>query len=296
MTYRELYEAGRNILSGKDVPEAELDARLLLEHVCGTDRNALLVHGERAVTIEEENTYLELIERRGERIPLQHLTHSQEFMGLNFLVNQHVLIPRQDTEILVEEVLRNSFSGMCVLDMCTGSGCILISILHYVLNAQGVGVDLSEEALSVAKENAERLLGADSVLDGLPKFNGDGRYVTFVQSDLFQKVEGSYDLIVSNPPYIRSGELRELMPEVRDYEPIMALDGSEDGLKFYRAITEDCKAHLKKGGMLFFEIGCDQAEAVSELLGQAGFIEVQVVKDYSGLDRVVYGTLAFGAR
>lgn len=293
MTYRELYELGCQNLTSRDVPEAGLDARLLLEYVCGTDRNALLVHGDKVVAPQEEEKYLKLVAKRGERIPLQHLTEVQEFMGLDFRVNEHVLIPRQDTEILVEEVLKNSFSGMRVLDMCTGSGCILISLLRYVMNAQGVGADLSEEALLVARENAVQLLGADHVLDEMPKMDGDGCFVTFVQSDLFQNVQGIYDVIVSNPPYIKSEVINGLMPEVRDHEPRMALDGSEDGLLFYRVITQESKKHLNGGGMLFYEIGYDQGEAVREIMEQAGFIEVQVVKDYSGFDRVVYGTLQF---
>ena len=158
MTYREIYEAGKGALAAAGIEEADLDARLLLEFVCDTDRNTLLVHGERTVSEEEEKRYRELLGKRGKRIPLQHLTGVQNFMGLDFSVNAHVLIPRQDTEILVEEALKNLHDGMRILDLCTGSGCILISLLYYSNQCSGVGIDISGEALRVARENAERLL------------------------------------------------------------------------------------------------------------------------------------------
>lgn len=281
MTYRKAYEKGKGALTAAGIVEAELDARLLLEFACGTDRNTLLVHGDREVAAQEEDIYEELIKKRSRRIPLQHLTRVQEFMGLEFSVNEHVLIPRQDTEILVEEVLRSLHDGMRVLDMCTGSGCILISLLHYTNDCEGVGADISEEALKVAAQNAKKLLGV-------------GTCATFVQSNLFENVGGKFDVIVSNPPYIRSSVMETLMPEVRDYEPALALDGAEDGLYFYREIVGESRTYLSKGGMLFFEIGYDQGEAVSGLMKQSGFLEVQVIKDYGGLDRVVCGTLGFG--
>ncbi len=290
MTYRELFEQGKEALEEAGVPEAELNARLLLEQVCGTGRNDLLVHGDRIVGTRQQSDFEELIERRSRRIPLQHLIGSQSFMGLDFLVNESVLIPRQDTEILAEEALKNLHDGMRVLDMCTGSGCILISLLYYSNNCEGVGADISEEALRVAEENAARLLGSrfhvwrddDSALQ-------DG--IRFLRSDLFREVCGKFDMIVSNPPYIPSGDILGLMPEVREHEPLQALDGGGDGLSFYRRILEECAEYLFRGGMLFFEIGYDQGQEVSRLMEQAGFVEVNVVKDYAGLDRVVYGTL-----
>lgn len=278
MTYRESYEKGKRALAEAGVAESELDARLLLEYVCGTDRNDLLVHGDREVAFEQEQTYLGLIEGRSRRIPLQQLTGVQDFMGLEFEVNEHVLIPRQDTEILVEEVLRELHDGMSILDMCTGSGCILISLLKYSNDCIGVGADISGEALAVAKKNAEKLLDSE-------------KQVEFVQSDLFEAVSGKYDVIVSNPPYIPSKVIDTLMPEVREHEPLHALDGSEDGLLFYRRIAGGCKEFLKPGGMLFFEIGYDQAASVSEIMAAEGFGELRVKKDYAGLDRVVFGTL-----
>lgn len=279
MTYQECFKQGRLALEKADIAEAALDARLLLEHVCGTNRNDLLVHGEREVTAEQENAYNEAIKQRAMRIPLQHITGQQEFMGLPFKVNGNVLIPRQDTEILVEEILPHLSSGVRILDMCTGSGCILISLLHYSMWTEGVGVDLSSKALEVARENARILLS-------------EGRNVSFIESNLFENVEGVYDIVVSNPPYIQTEVIKGLMPEVRDHEPMMALDGFEDGLYFYRRIVEESKGFLRKEGRLFFEIGYDQADDVKKLMEDAGFLEVTVVKDFAGLDRVVHGYLA----
>lgn len=276
MKYRECFQKGYDTLTEAGVEEALLDARLLLEHICGTNRNDLLVHGDKEVSAEQENTYFQWIEKRAKRIPLQHITGTQNFMGLDFVVNSHVLIPRQDTEILVEEVLRQMTDGLRILDMCTGSGCILISLLHYSNWCEGTGVDVSPPALDVAEKNAAHLLTSDA------KYR-------FVRSDLFENVEGMFDIIVSNPPYIQSDVIDTLMPEVREYEPRLALDGMEDGLFFYRKIVQESADYLVKGGQLFFEIGYDQAEAVSDLMQNAGFTDIHVVKDYAGLDRVVYG-------
>ncbi len=298
MTYRECYEKGRSALVSADVPEPELDARLLLEYVCHTDRNTLLVHGDRDVPDAERACYEKLIAGRAGRTPLQYLTGVQEFMGLKFRVNEHVLIPRQDTEILVEEVLKNLHDGMRVLDMCTGSGCILISLLHYSNGCSGVGVDLSGEALAVARENAvscEQDAGACGEADLFRE--GSGRMpgnMEFIQSNLFEHVSGRFEIIVSNPPYIEHKALDTLMPEVKDHEPMTALDGGEDGLSFYREIVRESRMHLTGGGMLFFEIGCNQGKAVKTLMEQSGFAAVEIVKDYAGLDRVVYGTLITG--
>ena len=279
MTYRECYEQGCRTLQAAGIEEAALDARLLLEAVCGTDRNDLLVHGEQPVAPEAEEKYLTWIRQRAEHIPLQQLTGEQGFMGLTFSVNEHVLIPRQDTEILVEEVLKELHDGMRVLDMCTGSGCILLSLLHYSNDCEGLGVDLSAEALEVAGRNVLKVLTPEKA-----------EHAHFLQSDLFEKVEGKFEIIVSNPPYIASAEVEKLMPEVRDHEPRMALDGTEDGLYFYRRIIEEAGKHLVSSGMLFFEIGYDQGQAVSELMRTEGYCDVQVVQDYAGLDRVVFGT------
>lgn len=279
MTYRECYEKGSRILNEAGIEEFTLDARLLLEAVCGTNRNDLLVHGEQPVEPEAEEKYFGWIGKRAGRIPLQQLTGEQDFMGLTFTVNENVLIPRQDTEILVEEVLKELHDGMRILDMCTGSGCILLSLLHYSNDCEGLGVDLSAEAMEVAGRNVLKVLTPEKA-----------EHVHFLQSDLFEKVEGKFEIIVSNPPYIASAEVDRLMPEVRDHEPRMALDGTEDGLEFYRRIIAEAGQYLVSSGMLFFEIGYDQGQAVSELMREHGYREVQVVQDYAGLDRVVYGT------
>lgn len=293
MNYRTLFEEGKEALKAAEIEEAELDARLLLEYACGTDRNTLLVHGDREVSARERERYGQLLRERAARVPLQYLTGTQEFMGLEFSVDRNVLIPRQDTEILVEEALRNLHDGMRVLDLCTGSGCILISLLSYSNNCQGVGADISREALEIAEKNAGRILGENALAAGRQGGSGGGRSISFRQSDLFENVEGRFDMIVSNPPYIRTEVLETLMPEVREHEPSLALDGGADGLRFYRRILEECGGSLMKGGMLFFEIGYDQGEAVVELMERAGFLEVQVIKDYGKRDRVVYGTLGF---
>ncbi|MCM1112659.1 MAG: peptide chain release factor N(5)-glutamine methyltransferase [Muribaculum sp.] len=282
MIYRECYEWGSAVLEAAGVPDARLDACLLLETVCRTSRSDLFAHGDREVAQQECGRYEELVGRRAQRIPLQHLTGVQEFMGLEFAVNERVLIPRQDTEILVEEVLKNLHDGMRILDMCTGSGCILISLLKYSNDCSGVGVDCSVEALRTAEANADAILGADR------------RDAVFVQSDLFAQITGKYEFIVSNPPYIERDKIGELMPEVRDHEPVAALDGGADGLDFYRKITAQSGAYLANGGMLFFEIGCGQGADVQECMRRNGFAQIRVVKDYSGLDRVVYGTWIAG--
>ncbi|MDD7627525.1 MAG: peptide chain release factor N(5)-glutamine methyltransferase [Lachnospiraceae bacterium] len=275
MQYRELYRMGKDRLMEAKIPEAELDARLLLEEVCGTDRNDLLVHGDREIAPEQSERYLDFIHRRQKHEPLQQITGYQEFMGLRFKVTPDVLIPRQDTEILVEEVMRYLHDGMHILDMCTGSGCILLSLLKYSNDCEGTGCDISEPALKVAEENAKEL----------------SLNASFVQSNLFENISGKYEFIVSNPPYIPTGVIPTLMEEVRDHEPVSALDGREDGLYFYREIVEKAGEYLYPGGMLFFEIGYDQAEKVSSLMQEAGYQEVTVCKDLAGLDRVVYGTL-----
>lgn len=279
LTYGEVYKEGAARLGEAGIEEAELDARLLLEFVCGTDRNTLLAHGEREISTEEYGRYRELVGERAAHVPLQHLTGEQDFMGLTFQVNEDVLVPRQDTEVLVEEVMRHLHDGMRILDLCTGSGCILLSLLHYSNDCEGVGVDLSERALAVARENQERL-----------RVERPEMKARFLEGDLFAGLEERFDIIVSNPPYIKTDVIDTLMPEVREHEPVMALDGGADGLAFYRRIAGDAGAYLNGGGMLFFEIGCEQAEDVRSIMEAAGFREVEVVKDFAGLDRVVYGS------
>lgn len=275
MNYTEAFLMGMQKLKEAEIGEAQLDARLLLEEVCGTDHNTLLCHGDREVSEAEEEQYRKALEQRAVHVPLQHLLGYQDFMGLRFQVNEHVLIPRQDTEILVEEAMRYLHDGMRILDLCTGSGCILLSLLHYSNDCEGVGVDISQEALQVAAQNAELL----------------GIKADFFKSDLYEKVTGKFDLLVSNPPYIERKVIPTLMEEVREYDPYIALDGGEDGLDFYRRIIGGAQDYLKRGGQILMEIGSGQAQAVSELLREAGFKEIDVCRDFAGLDRVVSGRL-----
>ena len=288
MTLREAYEYGQKQLQLAGIDDADLDAWYLLEFVTGISRTMYYVKMQDKILSEQEKQYREFIETRASHIPLQHITGVQEFMGLEFIVNEHVLVPRQDTEVLVETVLNALKPGMKVLDMCTGSGCILISLMKLYGTSQaettgevtedekmlcGVGVDISEEALKVAKANGERI----------------GVKAEFIQSDLFEKVSGKYDVIVSNPPYIRTVVIEELKEEVKCHDPFIALDGKEDGLYFYRKIVEKSLEYLSDGGRLLFEIGHDQGEEVKKLMEQAGFTGVTVKKDLAGLDRVVLG-------
>lgn len=274
MTYQELYKWGCGQLAEAGITEADLDARLLLEEICDTNRSYLLVHGDAPVTEQQHTRYVNWISKRKSRIPLQHILGYQEFMGLRFKVSPDVLIPRQDTEVLVEEAMKHLHDGMHILDMCTGSGCILLSLLRYSNDCVGVGADISEAALAVAKENAKQL----------------DLEATFILSNLFENVEGKYEIIVSNPPYIPTDVIPTLMEEVKNHEPIGALDGYGDGLYFYREIIKNAGEYLYPGGMLFFEIGCEQAEDVSNLMKEEGYQAVTVCKDLAGLDRVVYGT------
>lgn len=298
LTYQEIYRWGLEQLAKAEIPEAKQDARLLLEWCCGTDRNTLLAHGDRSISSEEYERYRECIAERTKHIPLQHITGEQDFMGLTFAVNKNVLIPRQDTEVLVEEVMRYLHDGMRILDMCTGSGCILVSLLHYSNDCTGVGVDISEGALQVAKENAAKILGTSGEPDDMDNALTSGKQIELVQGNLFEKLDfgEKFDIIVSNPPYIKTYVIDTLMPEVKEHEPRLALDGQEDGLFFYRKIIAQAGDYLDGEGMLFFEIGYDQGEEVRTLMENAGYMEVEVVKDFAGLDRVVYGVYSANRR
>lgn len=310
MTYAKVYAKGVLTLEQAGIVEAELDARLLLEHVCHTTRQDLLAHGEREVEEADRSCYEELLQKRASHVPLQYLTGVQEFMGLEFDVSEDVLVPRQDTEVLVEEVMRFLHDGMRILDVCTGSGCILLSLLHYSNDCEGIGLDISEKALAVAAQNAEKLgllaeagragarFGQGDLFEGLQNRKGcrtDGKSLSEAEAGAATAVPGTkFDIIVSNPPYIRSDVIPTLMEEVRKHEPVGALDGGEDGLIFYRRIIEEAPQHLNGGGMLFFEIGYDQAEAVSMLMKEAEFQDVRVLQDFAGHDRVVYGMRTLG--
>lgn len=273
MTLREIYEYGKAKLENAGIEDAAVDAWYLLEYTTGISRAMYFLKMNEVLLENMEKKYKEYIGLRISHIPLQHITGVQEFMGLEFQVNEHVLIPRQDTEVLVETVLRTLKPGMKVLDMCTGSGCILISLLKLSEGIIGTGVDISEEALKVAEKNRS-------------KINVEAKWL---QSDLYENVTGTYDVIVSNPPYIRTKVIEELKEEVKLHDPFIALDGKEDGLYFYRKIVEKSTEYLSKGGKLFFEIGHDQGESVKTLMEEAGFSKVNVKKDLAGLDRVVFG-------
>ncbi len=280
MNYSEVYQNGERQLAAAGISEAALDARLLLEFLTGHDRNTLLAHPDTPVDDASVERYNALIEKRAEHIPLQHLTGSCEFMGIDFEVSDKVLIPRQDSECLVEEAMRYVSDGSDILDLCTGTGCLLLSLMHYKNNCRGVGVDISEDALSVAQRNADKLIAGNGL---------NGGKVSFAAGDLYDALsaDAKFDVIISNPPYIRSDVIPTLMPEVADHEPLIALDGGQDGLAFYRRIAAGASAHLIKGGMIFFEIGYDQAEPVSAILADTGFTNIKTVKDYCGNDRVI---------
>lgn len=274
-----IYKEGERILADAGIEEAALDAWYLLSFVTGISKALYLCEPHAEISEEMAEKYWTYIARRAKRIPLQHITGEQEFMGYTFQVNEHVLIPRQDTEILVEEALKYLRPGMKALDMCTGSGCILLSLLkmgkerYYIGNVSGTGADISQDALSVANANAKALEVE----------------ATFVQSDLFENVEGTYDIFVSNPPYIRTDVIEGLQDEVKLHDPYIALDGKEDGLYFYRKIIEGVGTYLNEGARVLFEIGHDQGKDVSKLMADAGFADVTVKKDLAGLDRVVSG-------
>ena len=233
LTLQTLYREGQIRLKDSGIEEYQLDAWYLLEYVTGISKASYYGDPNRELSAAQAEEYRKCIEKRSERIPLQHITGVQEFMGHEFFVNEHVLIPRQDTEILVEHALDKVEDGKKVLDMCTGSGCILLSILKRY-QVQGTGADISSEALQVAERNRKHL--------ALPQ-------VEWLQSDLFEKIEEKYDVIVSNPPYIQTGVIESLQEEVRLHDPYIALDGKEDGLYFYRRIIEDAKAYLEDGGL-----------------------------------------------
>lgn len=283
-TYRELYEEGRRILEQAGLPDAALDARFLLEEVCGTNLQTLLVFPEKKVTEEEVNQYRAFIQRRKDREPTAMILGEWDFMGLTFRLNKSTLIPEQDTEVLVETALEElkrrglGEAPLRILDLCTGSGCILLSLLHELRNAGGLGTDLSEEALEAARENAVCL--------GLQERG------TFRQGDLWEPVgDERFDLIVSNPPYVPTDVIPTLEPEVRCGEPYAALDGGEDGLVFYRRIMREAAGHLKPSGIIIVESGFDEAAQIAALMQDQKLRGIRTVKDYGGLDRVVLGAL-----
>lgn len=285
-TFHELLTQGTQLLMNAGIEEARLDAWLLLEYTADISRAWYYAHPESEVNEEIVSEYLSLCQKRAEHIPLQHLTHQACFMGYDFYVDERVLVPRQDTEVLAEEALHQlrNMRNPRILDMCTGSGCLLLSLLMELPDATGTGVDISAAALAVAERNRKNLeLEKRAALVQSDTFSGD----------YFQKNSGNisleYDMLISNPPYIPTEDIGKLMEEVRFHDPVLALDGREDGLYFYRRITEQAGKYLKPGGWLMYEIGCEQGADVSAIMQGEGFAEVAVKKDLAGLDRVVIG-------
>ena len=272
---RDIIKKAEEKLKEAGVVDFAVDSWLLAEFVFKINRTGFYMDPMMTVSKERADKYMELVGIRASKIPLQHITGSQEFMGLDFKVNEDVLIPRQDTELLVENAItyiKSVKGNVDVLDMCTGSGCIAISIDKLCDNAQVVGADISKKALEIAEiNNKENSAGVD-----------------FIESDLFENIKECFDVIVSNPPYIESEKIEKLMPEVRDFEPRIALDGTKDGLEFYRNICNNLSRYLKEQGAVFFEIGYNQGRSVSKILNEQGFEKVKIIKDYSQNDRVVF--------
>ena len=343
---------GKKILKNAGIVEADLDAWYLFEqsfgisraqyflcareNIVGSTAQKIAVQEQHGDLLESGNAldcaelwlkeklsaYEHALKKRAARIPLQQIIGQQEFMGLSFFVNEHVLIPRQDTETLVELVLQEQKDkDISILDMCTGSGCIAVSVKKLGGYAHVEGADISEESLKVAKRNSEEILENNDVNNDAvssrteqiqnctnltnnqnKQDNSEERMVseasklsqagvTFRHSDMFSNFPETeqFDVIVSNPPYIPSAVIEELEPEVRDHEPRGALDGTADGLYFYRILAEECAKHLTPGGHVYFEIGYDQGMAVKELLDNHGFKDTRVIQDLAGKDRVVCG-------
>ncbi len=272
MTFGEIIVWAETLLKEHGVPESRLDALYLLEDITGVTRSQYMFCQEDTVPKKFISEFSTAVMQRSQRVPVQYITGKTEFMGLPFLVNENVLIPRQDTECLLEELLPLA-NGKQILDLCTGSGCIAISLAVLAEDTVVTAGDISPGALEVARENAVKNQAS----------------IQFVQGDLFENISGKFDLIVSNPPYIESKVLDTLMPEVKEYEPILALDGKEDGLHFYREIIRYAPEYLKPGGMLAFEIGYNQYDSVCKLMQKQGFVHVYGKKDLAGLDRMVLG-------
>ncbi len=271
MTGAEAQRTGAEILARAGVAAPRTDARLLLAHASGVSRDRMILMGDMPISNYLADTYTALLMRRAKRVPVSQITGSREFYGRAFAVTPDVLDPRPDTETLIEQALAARFER--VLDLGTGSGCILLTLLAERPAATGLGTDLSATALTVARGNADALQLSDRA--------------EFLTSDWFSAVEGQFDLIVSNPPYIAESEMATLEPEVRDHEPRFALTPGGDGLDAYRAIAAGVSAHLAPSGRLILEIGPTQASAVSALLSAAGLSQITVHCDLDRRDRVV---------
>lgn len=267
-------------LSHRGIADASIDGEYLLLHLLQYDRVKLYTSLDEEISVSQYKAYRELIEKRGAGMPTQYIIGKQEFMGLRFIVSPEVLIPRQDTETLVETILEEipAAKEKLILDIGTGTGCIPISVCHFRKEMKGIGIDISEEALKIADENGVH--------------NGVEDRIRWVKSNLFHQVpRKQFDYIVSNPPYIPSGDIENLMCEVKEYEPKRALDGGPDGLDFYRIISREAKKFLNQTGTVFYEVGYNQADMVSKILEEEGYLQIRQVKDLTGIQRVVYGKL-----
>lgn len=270
MYYENLLRKGKNILKNSGINDWDIDAWLLFEYITLMKRAEYFVKKNYTAPEEIVQKYFNLINLRASHIPLQYITGSQEFMGLKFLVSPDVLVPRQDTETLAEYILPFT-NGRHILDMCTGSGCLAVSIIKLGNAASCTAVDCSKKALKIAQKNA--------------KLNDVN--IEFICSNMFDNVTGNFDIIISNPPYIETEIINTLMPEVKEHEPFIALDGGADGLKFYRIISKEAKNYLKNGGIIAVEIGYNQGKQVMDLFRESGYKNVCIQKDLSGNDRVV---------
>ena len=278
MTIREALTKGMIILKNNNVETPKLKARLLLQYILKKPRQYLIVYDNKEIDKKEQWEYFVNIEKLTNGVPLQHITHTQEFMKMDFFVNENVLIPRPDTEILVEEVIKiaKKIEKPRILDLCTGSGAIAISIAKNIPTAEVYAIDISEKALEVAKKNANRL----------------DTNVKFVKSNLFSNIgKVKFDIIVSNPPYIKTKVIEELDKQVKN-EPYIALDGGADGLKFYKIIIENAYKYIKNEGKVFFEIGYDQKNELINLFKKNNHYEnIYSKKDLGGNDRIIVATV-----
>ncbi len=264
------------VLNRSERLDAQIDAKLLMLYTLEYTESQLLLNRQEQMPTRQLETYKEYVLTRAKGIPLQHITHEQEFMGLNFYVNENVLIPRQDTESLIEKLLeKNQIAPFCTgIDIGTGTGCIGISLAYYIKGLQMTLIDISDKALEVAKRNV--------------KENHLEQVIATLKSDVLKEYKGEkVDLIVSNPPYIAKEDMNDLMIEVRQHEPHLALTDEGDGLYFYRVISKQAKNYLKKGGLLAYEIGYNQGEAVTNILKNENYEAIELFQDLAGNDRVI---------
>lgn len=279
LTLHELISQGQTKLESCNKADASIDAELMALHILGYTKLERILNAQESISKEDRDTYWDYIEKRCSGVPLQYITNEQEFMGLSFYVDENVLIPRQDTETLVEKLIEKSkkMQFKNIIEVGVGSGCISISLAKFIPGAQIMGIDISPKALEIAKKNWQ--------------INKIESPVKWIQGDILNDypLDGKVDLIVSNPPYITTKDCKELEEDVKDHEPMLALDGGDDGLEFYREITRQARNHLVRGGMLAYEIGYNQGEDVRKIMAENGFVQIEVIKDLACKDRIVLG-------